>query len=61
MQADYGSWTSPITSDLIVAEMIGVSGPRSQGSSQYWLESRPQEAGRNVIVQQLSNGETREV
>jgi dipeptidyl aminopeptidase/acylaminoacyl peptidase len=61
MQADYGSWTSPITSDLIVAEMIGVSGPRSQGSSQYWLESRPQEAGRNVIVQRLSNGETREV
>jgi dipeptidyl aminopeptidase/acylaminoacyl peptidase len=61
MQADYGSWTSPITSDLIVAEMIGVSGPRSAGSSLYWLESRPQEAGRNVIVQQLGNGETRDL
>ena len=61
MQADYGSWASPITSDLIVAEMIGVSGPRSEGDSLYWLESRPQEAGRNVLVQRLRNGETRDL
>ena len=48
--APYGSWSSPITSDLIVASTIGLSGILLDGSDIYWLESRPQENGRSVIV-----------
>ncbi|MGH8569470.1 MAG: TolB family protein, partial [Gammaproteobacteria bacterium] len=46
----YGSWASPITSDLIVAKSIGLGGIQSDGQSLYWYEMRPEEAGRNAIV-----------
>jgi dipeptidyl aminopeptidase/acylaminoacyl peptidase len=48
--APYGSWASPITSDLIVASSIGLGGLLIDGSEIYWIESRPQEQGRSVIV-----------
>jgi dipeptidyl aminopeptidase/acylaminoacyl peptidase len=48
--APYGSWKSPITSDLIVAETISLGQVALDGNDVYWIESRPREAGRNVIV-----------
>jgi dipeptidyl aminopeptidase/acylaminoacyl peptidase len=48
--APYGSWKSPISSDLIVAQSIGLSEVRLDGGELYWLESRPQERGRAVVV-----------
>jgi len=48
--APYGTWKSPITSDLIVAQSIGLSEIRLDGGEAYWLERRPQEAGRSVVV-----------
>lgn len=48
--APYGSWRSPITSDLIAAQSIGLSEIRIDGGQIYWLESRPNEAGRYVVV-----------
>src|SRR5580698_7403168 len=53
-QAPYGSWKSPITSDLIVAKSIGLSEIRFDGGDIYWLESRPEEGGRNVVVRGIS-------
>jgi dipeptidyl aminopeptidase/acylaminoacyl peptidase len=53
-RAPYGYWKSPITSDLIVAKSIGLSDPLLEGSAVYWLESRPEEGGRCVVVR---NGE----
>jgi dipeptidyl aminopeptidase/acylaminoacyl peptidase len=50
--APHGSWPSPITSDLIVAQSIGLSEIRFDGDDIYWLESRPKEAGRSVVVNQ---------
>ncbi len=50
--APYGSWPSPITSDLIVAQSVGLSEIRLDGGNIYWLESRPYEAGRSVVVSQ---------
>lgn len=49
-RASYGSWKSPITSDLIVAKSIGLSEVRLDGNDTYWLESRPEEGGRSVVV-----------
>jgi dipeptidyl aminopeptidase/acylaminoacyl peptidase len=46
----YGSWKSPITSDLIAAQSISLSEPRFDGERVYWLEGRPQELGRHVVV-----------
>ena len=46
----YGAWKSPITSDLIVAETIGLGGVLVDGRDIYWTESRPGEGGRNVLV-----------
>ena len=45
--APYGSWKSPITSDLIVAQSIALSDVRIDGGNIYWLEGRPQEQGRS--------------
>ncbi|HXP03575.1 MAG TPA: prolyl oligopeptidase family serine peptidase [Stellaceae bacterium] len=46
----YGAWKSPITSDLIVAETIGLGAVLIDGGDIYWTESRPGEGGRNVLV-----------
>src|SRR5262245_49531458 len=48
--ARYGSWKSPITSELIVAQSIALSETRLDGDTCYWLEGRPQEQGRFAVV-----------
>ena len=52
----YGSWLSPITSDLIVAQSIGLTDIRLDGRNIFWLEGRPQEQGRFVIVRAGTKG-----
>src|SRR5687767_14050940 len=59
--AAYGSWRSPITADLIVTSTVGVSQPQLAGDTTYWIESRPTEAGRNVIVRRNPNGTTEDI
>jgi dipeptidyl aminopeptidase/acylaminoacyl peptidase len=54
--ASYGSWASPITSDLIVASSIGLGDILTDGRDIYWIESRPQERGRSVIVRCSQDG-----
>src|SRR5579864_2931010 len=46
----YGSWRSPVTADAIVAGVVGLSQLQLDGEDLYWVEQRPSEAGRNVIV-----------
>jgi dipeptidyl aminopeptidase/acylaminoacyl peptidase len=55
--ASYGSWKSPISSDLIVQSAVRLQHlylfPTRQGANVlYWLEMRPQEQGRCVLVMQ---------
>ncbi len=52
----YGSWRSPITSDLIVAATIGLGQIIVDREDIYWTESRPQEQGRNTISRRTSDG-----
>ncbi len=54
--APYGSWKSPITSDLIVSGSVGLSQPTFASDDIYWVEMRPTEAGRNVIVSRDPSG-----
>jgi dipeptidyl aminopeptidase/acylaminoacyl peptidase len=61
--APYGSWKSPITSDLIVAGSIRLGEIRLEGETVYWSEGRPTEGGRNVVVRRSalpSQGESPE-
>ena len=58
MTTSYGSWKSPITSDLIVAGTIGLGQVRLDGQDIYWNESRPTEAGRSVLVRRTPDGQT---
>jgi dipeptidyl aminopeptidase/acylaminoacyl peptidase len=59
--APFGSWKSPITADAIVADSIGLSSIVLDGTDIYWLESRPQEAGRSVIVRHTADGSITDV
>jgi dipeptidyl aminopeptidase/acylaminoacyl peptidase len=54
--APYGSWKSPITSDLIVAGSIKLGQIALAGETVYWLEERPSENGRNAIARWTPNG-----
>lgn len=46
----YGHWPSPITPELLTAQGVRNSDPQAVGERLYWLETRPQEKGRNVLV-----------
>jgi dipeptidyl aminopeptidase/acylaminoacyl peptidase len=52
----YGSWKSPITSDRIVSGTIGLEQVVLNRADVYWIEARPSEAGRNVIVRRTPDG-----
>jgi dipeptidyl aminopeptidase/acylaminoacyl peptidase len=61
--APYGSWKSPITSDLVVAETVwlGIPPILVDGKDIYWTEVRPADSGRYVIVKRNANGLTTDV
>jgi dipeptidyl aminopeptidase/acylaminoacyl peptidase len=59
--APYGSWRSPITADLIVAGVVGLSQIKLDSSDIYWVEQRPTESGRYVVVRRGADGEARDV
>src|SRR5262245_47893646 len=59
--APYGSWKSPITSDLIVAQSITLSEVCLDGGHVYWLEGRPQEQGRCVVVRAGADGRATDI
>ena len=56
--APFGSWRSPVTAELIVAETIRLGQPRVLGNDVFWTEGRPQEQGRNVLVWCSADGRT---
>jgi len=56
--APYGNWKSPITTDLITAKTIKLMEACVDGKNIYWIESRPLEGGRYVVMGQMPNGET---
>ena len=57
----YGSWKSPITSDLIVSGTVGLGQIAIDGDDIYWVEGRPSEAGRSVLVRRTPDGKITDV
>jgi len=60
-EAPYGSWKSPITSDLIVSKSIRIAEITLDGGDTYWIESRPSQGGRCVVVRRSPDGSTADV
>ena len=54
----YGSWPSPIRVDDIVGDLVRLSDPWIDGEDAYWIEGRPAEGGRSVLVRFSSDGVT---
>ena len=52
----YGSWPSSISAELITRAAPSLNFLQSYGDDLYWVEGRPWEAGRNVIMRRDSNG-----
>ncbi|MGE5217269.1 MAG: prolyl oligopeptidase family serine peptidase [Chloroflexota bacterium] len=46
----YGSWKSPISAEIVAGAEVGLEQLRIDGDHIYWIERRPQEGGRKVIV-----------
>ncbi len=59
--APYGTWKSPISSDLIVSDVVQLSDPAIDGRDIYWTELRPTEGGRVVLVNRTPDGSTTDV
>lgn len=48
----FGRWPSPISTKTLTQNTVRLSEPQVSGKDYYWLESRPEESGRSVLVQQ---------
>ena len=48
--APYGTWNSPVTPEMVTDAGIRLGETKTDGPDVYWLEGRPAEGGRNVIV-----------
>ncbi|HUG14060.1 MAG TPA: S9 family peptidase [Thermomicrobiales bacterium] len=59
--APYGSWRSPISSDLIAGGSVRLSQVALRDGSLYWLESRPTEGGRYALVRREPDGSIEDV
>lgn len=59
--AAYGAWRSPITSELLVEQVVGPGQILTEGTDVYWNERRPTEEGRQVIVVVHEDGSTEDL
>ena len=57
----YGSWPSTLSAELITRAAPGLNFLQSHGERLFWVESRPWEAGRNVIMCREGDGSTRDL
>jgi dipeptidyl aminopeptidase/acylaminoacyl peptidase len=60
--ASHGSWSSPITVDLVASEGgVGFGYVDIDGDGVYWTETRPEEKGRSVLVFRPHEGQPTDV
>ena len=48
--APYGTWSSPITARMLATAGVGLGASTLEDGVAYWIESRPTEDGRQVVV-----------
>ncbi len=52
----YGFWTSPVTSDLVVADAIRLEQVALDGDAIFWSETQPQKQGRTFVYRAGADG-----
>lgn len=59
--APYGAWPSPLTAARVAAAGTGLEGVTVDGQDVLWLERRPAEGGRQVVVRRTPDGVVRDL
>jgi dipeptidyl aminopeptidase/acylaminoacyl peptidase len=59
--APYGTWSSPIDATAVASGGLRFGGIVSDGEDLYWVEGRPSEGGRNVVVKCDAGGRIADV
>lgn len=54
----YGSWTTPVTSAVVIASAVELTDVRVDGEDVIWSEGRPGEGGRIQLVRRSRDGRT---
>jgi dipeptidyl aminopeptidase/acylaminoacyl peptidase len=56
--ARYGAWESPLGVEDLVTDTVRLAEPWVDADETYWIEGRPTEAGRGVLVRRAADGTT---
>jgi dipeptidyl aminopeptidase/acylaminoacyl peptidase len=59
--APFGSWATPLTSEVVVAAAVRLGEVRVDGGDVVWAEGRPAEGGRTQLVRRRADGTTQEL
>lgn len=59
--APFGTWASPVTVEQVAGQTVGLSGLSADGDALAWLELRPAERGRTVLVARSAAGVVEEL
>ena len=54
----YGTWPSPISAATVASQGVRLGAVAVDGDDIYWIEGRPHEGGRNVLVRRRGDGST---
>ena len=57
----FGTWESPITAAVAATQGLRLGAPAVDGTDVYWIEGRPAEGGRNVLVRRTADGTLHEL
>jgi dipeptidyl aminopeptidase/acylaminoacyl peptidase len=56
-----GTWASPVTAQIVAAGAVRLGGITVDGGDVYWIEGRPEQGGRSVIVRRSVDGRIADV
>src|SRR5665647_320940 len=61
LNAPYGSWPSPVSTDLITSDSVGLIGGCIDGDDVYWVESHASQKGRASLWRLSTDGSRTEL
>lgn len=56
VERPFGAWTTPVTSEVVVAAAVRLGEVRVDGADVVWAEGRPAEGGRTQLVRRRADG-----